>query len=214
MIKLENISKTFETEYKQLTVFKNLNLEIPDGSFQVIFGRSGAGKTTLLNIIGGMDRPTTGRVMIDGVDIYSLKADEMARLRKEKIGFIFQTFNLLPNLSAMDNIVLPAMLDADLKNKKDSALRLAEDIGIKPRLTHRPQALSAGEQQRVAITRAMVNSPSIIIADEPTADLDGQNAQKIIEILTNLQKKNQRTVILATNDALIAKLFPQKLDLL
>ncbi|MCX5713697.1 MAG: ABC transporter ATP-binding protein [Candidatus Omnitrophica bacterium] len=214
MIKLENISKVFETEYKQLTVFKNLNLEIPDNSFQVIFGHSGAGKTTLLNIIGGMDRPTTGRVLIDGVDIYSLKPNEMARLRKERIGFIFQTFNLLPNLSALDNITLPAALDIDLKNKQETACQFAEGIGIGPRLSHKPQALSAGEQQRVAVTRAMINSPSIILADEPTADLDEENAKKIIEILTNLQKKNQRTVIFATNDALIAKLFPQRFDLI
>nr|MBU1327720.1 ABC transporter ATP-binding protein [Candidatus Omnitrophota bacterium] len=210
LIKLENLSKTFKTKSKEIKVFQNINMEIKDREMLVIFGPSGIGKTTLLNLIGGMDNPTSGKVIINGVDLYTLKSDELAEFRKEKIGFIFQTFNLLPNLKAKDNIALPALLDKDLDKKMLGIYEFASQIGMKERLDHKPQELSSGEQQRVAILRAMINSPSIILADEPTADLDDINANKIIEILKGLNQKYGSTLVIATNDERTAMNFPQR----
>ena len=210
LIKLENLSKTFKTKSKEVKVFQNINLEIKDRDILVIFGPSGTGKTTLLNLMGGMDNPTSGKVIINSVDLSTLKSDELAEFRKEKIGFIFQTFNLLPNLKAKDNIALPALLDKDLDKKMSGIYEFASQIGMKERLDHKPQELSSGEQQRVAILRAMINSPSIILADEPTADLDDANANKIIEILKGLNQKYGSILVIATNDERTALNFPQR----
>ncbi|MBL7130006.1 MAG: ABC transporter ATP-binding protein [Candidatus Omnitrophica bacterium] len=212
-IRLENISKVFQAPHKQISVFKNINLEIKDKEMLVIFGPSGIGKTTLLNLIGGMDKPTSGRVIIDGIDLSILKSDELAKLRKERIGFIFQTFNLLANLKAMDNITLPILLDKDIRDKIDRINEFAAEIGIEQRLDHRPQELSLGQQQRVAIMRAMINSPAIILADEPTADLDNENSSKIIEIFKNLNKKHGTTIILATDHEAMASEFDHRFTL-
>jgi len=210
LIKLENLSKTFKTKSKEIKVFRNINLEIKDREMLVIFGPSGIGKTTLLNLIGGMDNPTSGKVIINGVDLSTLKSDELAEFRKEKIGFIFQIFNLLSNLKAKDNIALPALLDKDLDKKMSEIYEFASQIGMKERLDHKPQELSSGEQQRVAILRAIINSPSIILADEPTADLDDANTNKIIEILKGLNQKYGSTLVIATNDERTALNFPQR----
>ncbi|MFH1853901.1 MAG: ABC transporter ATP-binding protein [Candidatus Omnitrophota bacterium] len=213
MIKLENISKSYQTPRKRIDVLKNIDLEIRDKGIFIVFGPSGIGKTTMLNLIGGMDKPTSGRILIDGSDIAELGHDQLANLRKEKIGFIFQSFNLLPHLSAKDNILLPALLDKDLDKKRKNVDGLASELGIKARLSHLPHELSAGEQQRVTIARAMINSPSIILADEPTADLDDENAKKIIDILKGLNQKNGCTVVIATNDERLAQQFPARFDL-
>ena len=207
-IKLENISKTYQTPHKKLEILKNLSLEIHDRDMFAIFGPSGIGKTTLLNLIGGIDKPTSGKVIIDGVELSFLKSDELAKLRKEKIGFIFQMFNLLPSLKAKDNIILPVLLDKDMDKKIARIYGFASEIGMKERLDHRPQELSSGEQQRVAIMRAIINSPSIILADEPTADLDDANSKKIIDILKELNQKHGVTVVIATNDEKTASNFP------
>ncbi len=212
-IKLENLSKTFKTPHKQVKVFENINLEIKDKEMLVIFGPSGIGKTTLLNLMGGMDIPSSGKVIIDNVDLSTLKSDELAKFRKEKIGFIFQDFNLLPNLKAKDNIALPALLDKDMDKKISNIYEFASRIGLKERLEHRPQELSSGEQQRVAIMRAMINSPSIILADEPTADLDDANSKKILDILKELNQKLGCIVVIATNDEQTAKNFPKRFNL-
>jgi putative ABC transport system ATP-binding protein len=213
MIKLENISKIYQTPQKKVEVLRNLNLEIHDKETLVIFGPSGIGKTTLLNIIGAIDNPTSGKVFIDGADLSGLKAEGLANLRKEKIGFIFQSFNLLSNLTAIDNIMLPVLLDKDRDKKIENIYGFASEIGMKDRLSHLPRELSSGEQQRVAIMRAMVNSPSIILADEPTADLDDANAKKIIEILKDLNQKRGCTVIIATNDERTAGNFQKRFNL-
>jgi putative ABC transport system ATP-binding protein len=212
-IKLEGISKTFQIPNKKVEVFKNVSIEIKEKDMLIIFGPSGAGKTTLLNIIGGMDKPTVGKISIDDIDLGTLNSNDLAKLRKESIGFIFQSFNLLPHLSAKDNIILPILLDKDRPKKIRHVLRFAKEIGIEKRLDHLPSELSSGEQQRVAITRAMANSPSIILADEPTADLDDDNAQKIIDILKGLNKKRGCTVLMATNDERTASNFPTRFDL-
>ena len=214
-IRLENISKSFQTAHKKVKVLNNINLEINDKDIMVIFGPSGIGKTTLLNLIGGMDKPTTGKIVIDEVDIFSLKSDELARMRKEKMGFIFQSFNLIPNLTAKDNIILPILLDKDRGKKIRKILKFAKKIGIEKRLEHLPSELSVGEQQRVAIARAIANSPSIIIADEPTADLDDANSQTIINILKkDLNQKKDCTVLIASNDKRVAGSFSKRFDLL
>jgi len=207
-IKLENLSKTYKTPHKQIEIFRDLSLEIHDKDMFAIFGPSGIGKTTLLNLIGGIDKPSSGKILIDDVDLSILKSDELAKLRKEKIGFIFQMFNLLPNLKAKDNIILPILLDKNMDKKIARIYEFASEIGIKERLDHLPQELSSGEQQRVAIMRAIINSPSIILADEPTADLDDANSKKIINILKGLNQKLGSTVVIATNDEKTASSFP------
>ena len=212
-IKLEHIYKTFESPHKKLEALKDINLEINDKETLVIFGRSGIGKTTLMNIIGAMARPTSGNVIIDGIDISKLGSDRLACFRKEKIGFIFQSFNLLPNLTAKDNIILPVVLDKDNAEKIDRVMEFAAEIGLRERLDHLPQELSSGEQQRIAILRAMINSPSLILADEPTADLDSANAGKIIDILKGLNQKYGCTVLIATNDEQTALNFPKRFTL-
>ena len=212
-IKLEKISKSFETAQKKVKVLNNINLEIKDKDILVIFGPSGIGKTTLLNIIGGMDKPTAGKIIIDNADISTLKPNELATLRKEKIGFIFQSFNLLPHLTARDNIILPILLDKDKDRKIEKILTFAESIGIKKRLDHLPSELSSGEQQRVAIIRAIINSPSIILADEPTADLDDDNSEKIIDILKGLNQKEGCTILIASNNNKVAESFRNRFDL-
>ena len=213
LIKLENISKTFQTPQKKIEVLKNINLEIKDKETLVIFGPSGIGKTTLMNIIGTMDSPTSGKIFIDNIDILTLKDDELARLRKEKIGFVFQSFNLLPNLKAKDNILLPALMDKDIGKKMERIYDFASEVDIKERLEHLPGELSSGEQQRVSILRAIINSPSIILADEPTADLDSANAKKIIDILKGLNQKYGCTVLIATNNEQTASSFPKRFNL-
>lgn len=208
MIKLENLNKSFQAGGKRIDALKDINLEIASGSSIVIFGPSGIGKTTLLSIIGCIEKQTSGRVIIDDVDTSSLKPEELSKLRKEKIGFIFQSFNLLPHLTAKDNIMLPALLDPGLDKKMAGVYDFAKEIGMKERLDHLPGELSAGEQQRVAIMRSVINSPQIILADEPTADLDKENSLKIINILKELNRKKNCTVVIATNDDQVASNFP------
>lgn len=209
-IKLENISKTFRAPDKELKVLENIDLEIKDKDMLIIFGRSGAGKSTLLSLIGGMDAPTSGKVIVDGVDLSNLNPDELAKFRKEKIGYIFQSFNLLGNLKAIDNITLPVILDEDKDKKIDKIMELAAEIGIKDRLGHLPSELSIGEQQRVAILRAMINSPRIILADEPTAHIDSENSAKIIEIFERLNREFGTTIILATDHEGVASKFEHR----
>jgi putative ABC transport system ATP-binding protein len=212
-IKLENLSKIIKNQRKEVKVFENINLEIKDKDMFVIFGPSGIGKTTLLNIMGSMDNPTSGKVLIDDIDLSSMKSDKLAEFRKEKIGFVFQLLNLLPNLKAKDNISLPILLDKDMNKKMARIYEFASRMGMKERLEHKPQELSAGEQQRVAIMRAMVNSPSIILADEPTADLDDANADKVIGMLKELNQEYGCTVVIATNDKKTASNFQKQFNL-
>lgn len=212
-IKLENISKTFFIPPKELKVFENINLQIKDSQMLVIFGKSGAGKSTLLSLIGGMDTPTSGKVIIDGVDLLTLDKNEIARFRKEKIGYIFQAFNLFGNLKAIDNIILPIMLDKEKKEKIDRVMAWAEEVGIKNRLNHLPGQLSLGEQQRVAILRALINNPKIILADEPTAHLDNENSSQIIQLFKGLNQEQGTTIVLVTDHQAIADNFEHKFSL-
>ena len=212
-IKLENVSKTFRTPYKELKVLEDINLEIKDGEMIAIFGRSGCGKSTLLSLMGGMDVPLSGKIMVDGVDLSSLKADEMAIFRRDKIGYIFQSFNLFGNLKAIDNIILPVVLDAHKEKKINRVMELAAEIGIKNRLTHLPGELSLGEQQRVAVLRGIINSPGIILADEPTAHLDNENSLGIMALFKRLNKEQGATIVLVTDHEQVAQNFERRFSL-
>jgi len=212
-LRLENIAKTFKTPNATLQVLTGLNLEIRDKEMWVIFGKSGAGKSTLLNLLGGMDTPTAGKVSVDGVDLSGLKPDALAQLRKDKIGYVFQAFNLLSNLKAKENIILPVMLDKEREKKISRIMQLAEEWGIKERLSHLPAELSLGEQQRVAILRALINSPSIILADEPTAHLDNENATRVIELFKKLNREQGVTCVIVTDHEAIASQFEHRFNL-
>ncbi|MDD4894956.1 MAG: ABC transporter ATP-binding protein [Candidatus Omnitrophica bacterium] len=212
-IKLENIAKSFRTPYKELKVLEGINLEVKDREMMAIFGRSGTGKSTLLSLMGGMDIPLSGKVIIDDVDLSSLKTDELARVRKEKIGYLFQAFNLFGNLKAIDNIILPVILDRDKGKKINKIMELAAEIGLKDRLGHLPGELSLGEQQRVAVLRGLINSPAIILADEPTAHLDNENSQKVMEIFRRFNKQQGAAIVLVTDHEQVAANFERCFNL-
>jgi len=190
---------------RQVPALTNLNLEVNKGEFIAIMGPSGSGKTTLLNIIGCIDKPTEGRLLLDGVEVDKMPDNQLYRIRRDKMGFVFQTFNLLPYLNARENVELPMEMKIKSKEeRKRKASELLAMVGLSGRESHRPQRLSSGEQQRVAIARALANDPAIILADEPTGNLDTQNKQDIVKLLANLNIKNKTTIIMVTHDSQVA----------
>ncbi|MBS7638275.1 ABC transporter ATP-binding protein [Candidatus Bathyarchaeota archaeon] len=206
IIELEDLARYYTIGGEVIKALDGVNLEIGRGEYLSIVGPSGSGKTTLFNLIGGLDRPTRGRVYIDGVDISRLDAYELAWLRCRKIGYIFQTFNLIPVLTALENVALPTVFAGV---PRDEGLRKAEklltSVGLGDRLHHKPSELSAGQQQRVAIARAMANDPEIILADEPTGNLDLNTGMEIISLLQGLNKTRGMTLISATHDLKMIK---------
>jgi len=205
LIKLENVWKIYQLGKVELTVLKEMNLEINRGSFVSIIGPSGSGKSTLLNIIGCLDIPTKGKIFLDGQDIQKLSEDELAKIRGKKIGFVFQQFNLLSNLTAIENVVLPMVFQKIPEEKRfGRAKKLLEMVGLGERIFHKPAELSGGEQQRVAIARALANNPEMLITDEPTGNLDSKSGEMIMEILKELYQKGERTIIIVTHDPQIA----------
>jgi putative ABC transport system ATP-binding protein len=216
LIKLTNVSKEYSLNHKNAEqVLKNINLEINSREMVAICGPSGSGKSTLMHIIGLLDRPSTGEIQIAGEPItLSMSDKKLATLRNQKIGFVFQTFNLLPRLSALENVMLPTIYD-----KRDKpyafcrALSLLKKVGLGNRLKHKPTALSGGERQRVAIARALINDPDIILADEPTGNLDSVTGGQIMEILKDLNK-NGKTLIIVTHDDKIASLCQRVIRIL
>lgn len=207
MIKLENVWKTYKFGETELDVLKNVSLEIDSGSFVSIMGASGSGKSTLLHIIGCLDTPTKGKVFLAGEDISEMSEDELARIRGRKIGFIFQQFNLLPNLNGLENVMLPMVFqETPEKKRKERAKELLESVGLAERVSHRPKELSGGEQQRIAIARALSNDPEIIVADEPTGNLDSSTGKKIMEFLKELHLQEKKTMVIVTHDIEIAAL--------
>jgi len=183
-----------------VTALRNTTLDISKGDFLCVVGPSGSGKSTLLLILGGMLSPTAGRVLLDGQSLYSLSSDKRASLRREKIGFLFQTFNLIPYLSALENVQVPLILaGANGHCQKERAAALLERVGLGDRLDHKPSELSVGQQQRVALARMLVNNPAVILADEPTGNLDPDTSEQIIALLEELNREN-RTVIMVTHD--------------
>jgi putative ABC transport system ATP-binding protein len=203
VLKVENLSKTYGTGENKVEALRNINLSVNKGEFVAIVGASGSGKSTLLHLLGGLDRPTAGNVVIDEESIYEYKEEKLAVFRRRKIGFVFQFYNLLPILDVEENIALPALLDND-KVDKIYLDELINVLGLSARKKHLPSELSGGQQQRVSIGRAVFNKPSIILADEPTGNLDTKNSKDVIELLKFTAKKYNQTLILITHDINIA----------
>ncbi len=201
IVRVTNVTKTFQLGKIAVHALKGVELEIPTGQYVSIMGPSGSGKSTLFNMIGGLDKPTTGKVYIDEVDVSQLDAYELAWLRCRKIGYIFQTFNIIQVMTALENVTLP-MTFAGMRNDEaiEKAMGLLDLVGLGDRFQHKPFELSGGQQQRVAIARALANDPAIILADEPTGDLDLKTGEEIINLLQNLSHERDVTVISATHD--------------
>jgi putative ABC transport system ATP-binding protein len=212
VIHFDDVSKVYGTGHATTHALRNVSFAIPHGSMTAIIGPSGSGKSTLLNIIGLLDTPSSGKYWIDGVLTSDLRNDDdRARLRREKLGFIFQQFNLLPRANALDNVSMPAIYSR-LAGRKERAVFLLKSVGLAHRLHHRPNQMSGGEQQRVAIARSLINSPKVILADEPTGNLDSENGAMILELLKNLNQEGQ-TVVIVTHDQTIAKMAHQVLEM-
>lgn len=205
ILKVENLSKTYGKDDNKVEALKNINLSVDKGEFVAIVGASGSGKSTLLHLLGGLDSPTSGKVVIDNESIYDYKEEKLAIFRRRKIGFIFQFFNLIPVLDVEENIALPALLDNNKVDKK-YLNEIITILGLSDRKNHLPSELSGGQQQRVSIGRALLNKPSIIFADEPTGNLDSKNSKEVIELLKFTAKKYNQTLILITHDVNIASM--------
>ena len=203
ILKIENLSKIYGKNEAKVDALKNINLSINKGEFVAIVGPSGSGKSTLLHLIGGVDKPSEGKVYINDVDIYSLKEKDLSIFRRRNVGLIYQFYNLIPVLSVKENVLLPAELD-NRKIDKEYLDDLLKTLGLKERENHLPNELSGGQQQRTSIGRALVNRPAIVLADEPTGNLDSKNSKEVIELLKLSVKKYKQTLIMITHDPNIA----------
>ena len=203
MIKISNLIMRLPSAGRNMTILDGINLEVPEKQFLVVVGPSGSGKSTLLGLIGGLDQPTSGSVSIKGVSLSELSEDDLARLRREKIGMIFQSFHLIPTLTALENVMVPLELRGD-PDARQEALRLLAEVGLSERKDHYPVQLSGGEQQRVAVARAFAGRPSLLLADEPTGNLDSANGARVIELLMRLHRNQGGTLILVTHDPTLA----------
>lgn len=200
-IQVENVSKNYSRDKLVVPVLNNVSINIPEGEFIALMGPSGSGKTTLLNLIAGIDRPTSGRVSVLGTDIAGLSEADLAKWRAQHVGFIFQFYNLIPVLTAYENVELPLMLTTLSKEQRKQQVETALTIvGLGDRMNHTPNQLSGGQQQRVAIARAIATDPDLIVADEPTGDLDKKSAEEIMTLLERLNKEFKKTIIMVTHD--------------
>jgi putative ABC transport system ATP-binding protein len=212
MIELRGVSKTVESGGRPLTILHPLDLTIGSSEFMAIVGPSGSGKSTLLGLLAGLDAPSTGEIYIDAIDITRLGEDDLARLRGEKIGFVFQFFHLVPSLTAYENIMVPMEI-ARRRHAAPRAKQLLDEVGLSDRGHHYPSQLSGGEQQRVAIARALANDPPIVLADEPTGNLDSTTGRHIMELLLDVRRARGSTLVLVTHDAELAALADSRLVL-
>jgi putative ABC transport system ATP-binding protein len=212
MISLRDVSKTVVSGTEPLTILHPLTLDIARGEFIAIVGPSGSGKSTLLGLIAGLDAPSSGDVLIDGVNITKLSEDGLARLRGEKIGFVFQFFHLIPSLTAFENIAVPMEI-AGARDARQRAQALLDEVGLNGRAHHYPAQLSGGEQQRVALARALANNPPLVLADEPTGNLDSANGRHIMGLVRDIHKSRGTTIVLVTHDAELAALADSRLIL-
>lgn len=206
MLVARGLTKSYQSGTQQLTVLHDVSFEVPQGAFISIVGPSGSGKTTLLGLLAGLDTPSAGTVTLDDIDLGSLNEDERATLRGEKVGFVFQSFQLIPTLTAQENVQVPLELSgkATAREAAERARELLTRVGLGDRTHHFPQQLSGGEQQRVALARAFVNTPKILFADEPTGNLDGTTGERIIELLEELNRERGCTIVLVTHDTALA----------
>jgi putative ABC transport system ATP-binding protein len=212
VIELRGVSKTVQSGDQPLTILHPLDYSIASGEFVAIVGASGSGKSTLLGLMAGLDSPTTGQILVDGTDITTLSEDRLARLRGEKIGFVFQFFHLVPSLTAFENILIPM----EIAGRRDAVARartLVDEVGLHNRGHHYPSQLSGGEQQRVAIARALANDPPIVLADEPTGNLDSTTGRHIMDLLLDVRRTRQATLVLVTHDPALAALADRRLTL-
>jgi len=214
VIEIDDVWKIYKMGIVDVPALKGLNLEVQEQEFLAIMGPSGSGKSTAMNIIGCLDIPTKGKVLLDNKNIAKMSESSLAQIRGKKIGFIFQHFNLVPSLSALENVMLPMTFQGVPENQKiERAKALLKLVGLEERMNHRPAELSGGEQQRVAIARALANDPEIILADEPTGNLDSKTGEKIMQLLVDLHQKEKKTIIVITHDADIAAYAKRRLIL-
>lgn len=210
MIEVKNIHKSFGT----LEVLKGVNLTVKKGEIVSIIGKSGAGKTTLLQIIGTLDKPDSGSIMIDGVDVFALKEKELADFRNRHIGFIFQFHQLLPEFTTLENVMMPAMIACmEEKEAEQRAMKLLTELGMTERITHKPNQLSGGEKQRVAAARAMMMSPNVILADEPSGSLDESNKKELHKLLLQMREQYGQTIIIVTHDKELAEISDRVIEI-
>jgi len=206
IIELQNVRKTYKMGDVSVHALCGIDLKIKNGEFVAIIGHSGSGKSTLMNMVGSLDLPTSGKIMLDKVDITSLSESELAQWRGKKIGFIFQSFNLIPTLTALENVMLPLMFkEISLETARERSRIILEKVGIGHRMNHLPKELSGGEQQRVAIARALVVEPEVILADEPTGSIDYKSGLEIMGLLSKLNKEEKRTVVVVTHERFVAE---------
>jgi putative ABC transport system ATP-binding protein len=206
LLELEHVSKIYRLDEVEVKALDDVSLKINKNDFIAITGPSGSGKSTLLHIMGCLDRPTKGKVFLEGKDVSILNDTELARVRGRKIGFVFQFFNLYPTLTALENVELPMIIvEKDKKERRERALQLLEIVGMAKRAEHLPSQLSGGERQRVAIARALANNPPLILADEPTGNLDSKSGKEIISLLAKLREEEEKTVVIVTHEPTIAK---------
>ncbi len=204
LLEVRSISKTYGSGETAVHALKRVSFSVPKGEYVAIVGESGSGKSTLLNMIGALDTPTTGKVLIDGKDIFSMKDSSLTVFRRRNIGFIFQAFNLIPELTVEQNIIFPVLLDYQKPDKRYLE-ELLDVLNLKKRRNHLPNQLSGGQQQRVAIGRALITRPSLILADEPTGNLDSQNSSEVIALLKEASRKYEQTIIMITHNRSIAQ---------
>jgi putative ABC transport system ATP-binding protein len=202
MLELENITKVYKAGQTEVPALRGISCRIESGEMVSIIGPSGSGKSTLMNIIGCLDKPTSGRYLLDGIEVSELNDNQLAEIRNKKIGFVFQSFHLLSRTTALANVELP-LIYGGASNRRQRALQVLESVGLAHRVTHRPSELAGGEQQRVAIARALVNNPSLILADEPTGNLDTRTSQEIMAIFKQLNEQGM-TIVLVTHEPDIA----------
>jgi len=205
MIDVSNIVKIYKTGHLELTVLKGLNLSVKEGEYVAFMGPSGSGKSTLMNILGCLDSLTSGKYILDNQDVSTIKGDALAEVRNKKIGFVFQTFNLLPKMTAVENVALPALYAGVKKNERvKRAIEALESVGLGERIHHKPSEMSGGQRQRVAIARAIINNPRILLADEPTGNLDSKSGEEVLEIFKKLND-NGTTIVMVTHEEDVAE---------
>jgi len=200
-VSVQNVVKIYQRDSQQITVLDRLNLEVPQGEFLALMGPSGSGKTTLLNLIAGIDRATSGSVRVGGTDLTPLSEGELAKWRSRNVGFIFQFYNLIPVLNAVENVELPLLLShLSKKERRERALTALRIVGLADRSKHYPRQLSGGQEQRVAIARAIVTDPAVLVADEPTGDLDSKSAEEILDLMQTFNQEFGKTIVMVTHD--------------
>jgi len=212
MIELYQVSKTVQSGAERLTILSELDLTIPDGQFVAVVGPSGSGKSTLLGLVAGLDAPTSGRILVDGEDITRMSEDSLAGLRGRKLGFVFQSFHLIPSMTALENVMAPLEI-AGRRNAATRAGQLLEDVDFTGRAHHYPSQLSGGEQQRVAVARAFANEPKILLADEPTGNLDSRNGRHVFDLMVEMNRRRGATLVLVTHDHELASRADRRISL-